>query len=177
MRCPACKPSTGVSRVWLKLDSWFTFGKSWRGRPLTRRTQRMQIRTSPREGLQAAAARMMESNFLEALMARPCLMPKVPLSGPKEGHWLPHHMSVSPTIRFAQLEPQVLRVLLLRRLRLPFPLTALACRCGRPSRRPWPSQVGVCCCWDAGTQGVPSGERGPRRRDQRVCARIWTSLW
>ena len=34
--------------------------------------------------------------------------------------------------RFARLEPQVLRVLFLRRMRLPLPLTARACRCGRP---------------------------------------------
>ena len=37
-----------------------------------------------------------------------------------------------PMSRFARLEPQVLRVLFLRRLRLPLPLTARACPCGRP---------------------------------------------
>ena len=28
------------------------------------------------------------------------------------------------------------------------------------SRRPWPSSVGLCCCWDVGTQRVPSRECG-----------------
>ena len=37
-----------------------------------------------------------------------------------------------PTNRTSRLEPQLLRVLFLRRLRLPLPLSARACRCGRP---------------------------------------------
>ena len=37
-----------------------------------------------------------------------------------------------PTNRASRLEPQLLRVLFLRRLRLPLPLSARACRCGRP---------------------------------------------
>ena len=37
-----------------------------------------------------------------------------------------------PTCRVTQLEPQQLRVLLLRRLQLPLPLSVHSCRCGRP---------------------------------------------
>ena len=47
----------------------------------------------PRVGWQASASRLVESSFLEAL--RLTLMPKVPFSGPKEGHWRPHHLLVS----------------------------------------------------------------------------------
>ena len=37
-----------------------------------------------------------------------------------------------PTYRTSRLEPQLLRVLFLRRMRLPLPLSARACQCGRP---------------------------------------------
>ena len=39
-------------------------------------------------------------------------------------------LSTCPTCRFTLLEPQVFRVLLLRRLQLPLPLTVRNCRCG-----------------------------------------------
>ena len=48
--------------------------------------------------------------------------------GPMAG--IPFHCSpVSPTSRF---DPQCFRVLLLRRLRCPFPLSSAFCRCGQP---------------------------------------------
>ena len=40
--------------------------------------------------------------------------------------------TVLPTNRFTRFDPQPFRVLLFRRLHLPFPLTARQCRCGRP---------------------------------------------
>ena len=58
MRCPACKPSTEVSKVWLKSVSLRPLRKSWRGRLLTRQMPKMQIRTSPgRMGLCSTLAR------------------------------------------------------------------------------------------------------------------------
>ena len=133
MRCPACKPSTEVSRVWLKSDSWFPLGKSWRGRPLTRHTQRMQIRT---RGWQAAAARMVESTFLEEL--RPTLSDAEGAPLRSQGGPLASAPFVRlPMSRFARWKPEVLCVLFLRRLRLPLSLTARPCRCCRPLD--WPS--------------------------------------
>ena len=39
-------------------------------------------------------------------------------------------LSTCPTCRVTRLEPQILRVLLLRRLQMPLPLTVHNCRCG-----------------------------------------------
>ena len=84
-----------------------------------------------RAGWQASASRMVESSFLEAL--RPTLSDAECALLRSQGGPLASARFVSfPMSRFARLEPQVLRVLFLRRLRLPIPLTARACRCGRP---------------------------------------------
>ena len=122
MRCPACKPSTRVSRVWLKSDSLRPLGKSWPGKLLTRQKPRMQIRTSPgRDGRQPRLAWWSPVSDAEGALLR------------SQGGPLASAPFLSfPMSRFARLEPQALRVLFLRRLRLPLPLTARACRCGRP---------------------------------------------
>ena len=41
-------------------------------------------------------------------------------------------LSTCPTSRLTKIPPQLFRVVLLRRLGLPLPLTARSCRCGRP---------------------------------------------
>ena len=41
-------------------------------------------------------------------------------------------LSACPTCRVTKIDSHLFRVLLLRDLQLPFPLTALTCRCGRP---------------------------------------------
>ena len=85
----------------------------------------------PRVGWQAFASRLVESSFLEAL--RPTLSNAEGALLRSQGGPLASAPFVSfPMSRFARLEPQVLRVLFLRRLRLPLPLSARACRCGRP---------------------------------------------
>ena len=97
----------------------------------------------PRVGWQASASRLVESSFLEAL--RPTLSDAEGALLRSQGGPLASAPFVSfPTSRFARLEPQVLRVLFLRRLRLPPPLTARGLPMWPSSRRP----------------GVPSGERG-----------------
>ena len=102
MRCPACKLSTRVLRVWLKSDSLHPLGKSWPG---GWQGIRVSLGGVPFLG-------GIEANFVQCRS----------FSGPKD----------FPMSRFVRLEPQVLRVLFLRRLCLPLPLPACACRCGRP---------------------------------------------
>ena len=51
------------------------------------------------------------------------------VSGAKVDHW-PHLPFISSPYCTSRLEPQLLRVLFLHRLR-PLPLSARACRCGR----------------------------------------------
>ena len=85
----------------------------------------------PRVGWQAVAGRAVESSFLASLR---------PILSNAEGALLTSQggpLAYAPFVRFltnrvSRLEPQTLRVLFLRRLRLPLPLTARACRCGRP---------------------------------------------
>ena len=85
----------------------------------------------PRVGWQASASRLVESSFLEAL--RPTLSnAEGALPRSQGGPLASAPFDSFPMRRFARLEPQVLRVLFLRRLRLPLPLSARACRCGRP---------------------------------------------
>ena len=98
----------------------------------------------PRVGWQAVAGRAVESSFLVSL--RPTLSNAEGALLRSQGGPLASAPFVSfPTNRVSRLEPQPLRVLFLRRLRLPLPLTA---RMWPSSRRPWPSQVGMCCRGD-----------------------------
>ena len=53
-----------------------------------------------------------------------------------------------------------IRVLVLAPIASPTPSFSPCLPMWPSSRRPWPSSVGLRCCWDAGTQGVPSGEHG-----------------
>ena len=48
------------------------------------------------------------------------------------GHGAGLALSTCPTCRITRIDPQLFRVILLRRLRLPLPLTVRSCRCGLP---------------------------------------------
>ena len=79
----------------------------------------------PRVGWQAKAACEVESSFLFYFVRRRRRVGQVP-------RWATGLIFISfPTNCASRLEPQFLRVLLLRRLRLPLPLSARACQCGR----------------------------------------------
>ena len=85
----------------------------------------------PRVGWQAQAAREVESSFLANL--RLTLSDAEGALLRSQGGPLGSSPFISfPTNRTSRLEPQLLRVLFLRRLRLPLPLSARACQCGRP---------------------------------------------
>ena len=68
--------------------------------------------------------------------------------------------STSPTCRITRLGSHHFRLLLLRRLQLPLPLTVRSCRCGRPTRYLWPSPRCLRTGWGLGEEGVCSGECG-----------------
>ena len=81
------------------------------------------------KGWQAVASRAVESflNVVLPTLSDPDIALLKSLGGP-----LASAPFVSfPTSRATRLEPQVSKVLILRRLRLPLPLTARVCRCGR----------------------------------------------
>ena len=154
---PVCKPSTEVVRAWWPLvtpPTWEELVSETAHPPHVADGEPNQ----PRVGWQAQAAREVESSFLANL--RLTLSDTEGALLRSQGGPLASSPFISfPTNRTSRLEPQLLRVLFLRRLRLPLPLSARACRCGRPLRL-WPSSVGLCCCWDVGTQRVPSRECG-----------------
>ena len=86
----------------------------------------------PTHGWQFFAARAIEEHFVSSSIV-PRLSPTESAllrsqSGPMAG--LP--FSVVPSSSFARFCPQLFRVLLLRRLWLPLPLSSRTCRCGRP---------------------------------------------
>ena len=84
----------------------------------------------PRVGWQAVASSVVESSFLNALL--PTLSdPDIALLKSQGGPLASAPFVSFPTSRVTRLEPQVLKVLFLRRLRLPLPITARVCRCGR----------------------------------------------
>ena len=84
----------------------------------------------PRAGWQAVASRVVESSFLNVVL--PTLSdPDIALLKSQGGPLASAPFVSFPRSRATRLEPQVLKVLFLRRLRLPLPLTARVCRCGR----------------------------------------------
>ena len=85
----------------------------------------------PRVGWQAAASRAVETSFMRRLL--PTLSDSEAALFRSQGGPLASAPFVSiPWDRTCRLEPQPLRVLLLRRPRLPLSLTTRTCRCGRP---------------------------------------------
>ena len=86
--------------------------------------------------------------------------------------------SACPTCSITRIDPHLFRTLLLRRLRLPLPLSKRTCRCGRPldsrgHHRAACARAGAgeerlrcreCCCQDLPRRGSKSGDEhdGPR---------------
>ena len=116
MRCPACKPSTEASIVWQTLDLSHPLGKSWRARLFTLQPLRTGSPTSPEWG--GRQRQLTQGSRLSLSDAEGALLKSQ--GGP---------LASVPFVRFptnsvSRLEPQTLRVLFLRRLRLlsPSPL-------------------------------------------------------
>ena len=110
----------------------------------------------PRVGWQAVASREVESSFLNALL--PTLSDLDIALLKSQGGPLVSSPFVSLTSRITRLEPQVLKVLFFRRLRLPLPLHSSRLPVRQCSRRLWPLPVGVCCGRSSRAQRVSSGK-------------------
>ena len=94
---------------------------------------------TPEHGWQHEALSVVETLFTE-----PSILPQLVRSqgGPLAG--LPFTaMHLNPHLRF---EPDLFRVLLLRRLRLPLPLSSRTCRCGRLLDSLGPYRASCCGC-------------------------------
>ena len=84
----------------------------------------------PRKGWQATAARAVETHFWEGLM--PTLSNRdASLLRSQGGPLASLPLTIFPTNRTCKFDAQLFRILLLRRLRLPLPLTTRWCVCGR----------------------------------------------
>ena len=71
--------------------------------------------------------------------------------------------STSPTCFLTRIEPPFFRTLLLRRLRLPLPLTQRSCRCGRPLQLARGRG-----CWDGGGSLLKARQPAFAVREVRV---------
>ena len=154
MRCPACKLSTRVLRVWLKSDSLrpLALGRVGQGdccpakcrgcRPKPAQGGMAGIRVSF-GGVQFPGG--VEANFVQC---RRC-----PTQVPRRA------TGVRTICQFPDGSLRSFRVLFLL-IASPTPSFSPCLPMWPSSRRLWPSSCSLRCCWDAGTQGVPSGVRG-----------------
>ena len=86
----------------------------------------------PQRGWQHEAPSRIESWWLDEFVLPRMEEPARALVRSQGGSGAGLALRACPTCRVTQLEPQQLRVLLLRRLQLPLPLSVHSCRCGRP---------------------------------------------
>ena len=63
-------------------------------------------------------------------------------------------LTTAPTSVLTKIPPHLFRVMLLRRLRLPLPLSQHACRCGRPIDSVWPPPRRMCQDRGVGAAGI-----------------------
>ena len=118
-----------------------------------------------KHGWQHEAASRVERQFRIRLMERMAENEQALLrsqSGPMVGMVL----TASPSSFSTRIDPHLFRVILLRRLRFPLPLSVRQCRCGR-SLDLWPSS---CCVRESGSSGkmeIRHRERGFTRLSGR----------
>ena len=85
-----------------------------------------------KHGWQHEAASRVERQFLEREMMVRVTAPEQALMRSQSGPYAGMALSTAPANFLTRIDPALLRVLLLRRLRLPLPLSSRLCRCGRP---------------------------------------------
>ena len=85
-----------------------------------------------KHGWQHEAASRVERQFLERDLMVRLTAPDQALMRSQSGPYSGMALSVAPAIFLTRIDPALFRVLLLRRLRLPLPLSSRWCRCGRP---------------------------------------------
>ena len=86
----------------------------------------------PRRGWQQKVAECVDTQFVATNVWPILTNQEKALMRSQTGPLSPLPFTVLPTDRFTRFDPQPFRVLLLRRLHFPLPLTARQCRCGRP---------------------------------------------
>ena len=85
-----------------------------------------------KHGWQHEAASRVERQFLERNLMVRLTAPEQALMRSQSGPYAGMALSVAPANFLTHIDPALFRVLLLRRLRLPLPLSSRLCRCGRP---------------------------------------------
>ena len=86
----------------------------------------------PRHGWQCKAMRPVNERFLEGVVQPRLLDASRALLHKQRGPFASLPFTSFPSAPHARFDPQPFRVLLLRRLWLPLPLSSRSCRCGRP---------------------------------------------
>ena len=86
----------------------------------------------PRHGWQCKAMRPVNERFLEGVVQPRLLGASRALLRSQSGPFASLPFTSFPSAPHARVDPQPFRVLLLRRLWLPLPLSSRSCRCGRP---------------------------------------------
>ena len=134
--------------------SWFAI---WNGaRPDTHQPE--EFEPGGKRGWRHEAASRVDQRFRDDLFVRMSNSSHALVrsqGGPGAGLAL----ATCPTCRITRIEPQLFRIVLLRRLNLPLPLSARFCRCGLPLDLQWPPPCSLRKGWDFGKEGVRVGDR------------------
>ena len=145
IRRPASLPSTVAWRIWWPQGSLLQVGRSCRGPPW--KLQHLWMKNRISLGWGGKQSRHVQWSRSD---------PDIALLKSQGGPLASAPFVSFPTSRATRLEPQVFKVLFLRRLRLPLPLSSrLPVR--PSSRHLWPPPVCVCCGWSSRAQRVSSG--------------------
>ena len=121
----ACALALGA--VGIELPSWSELANG--ARPLP---SRGHAEDQPRHGWQREVSKKVEQHFKDSRLLPTMTEPEQALLRSQGGPLAAAPFTCCPTDRLFRIEPQCFRVLLLRRLRLPLPLSQRTCRCGRP---------------------------------------------
>ena len=94
-------------------------------------THQRPARAQPATGGKSMPPQWCSSSIESRSCCPRCLQLNRPWSGLRVDHWRPSHSLAMPIQRVSRIDSEEFRVLVLRRLRLPLPLSVRSCRCGR----------------------------------------------
>ena len=129
----------------------------------------------PRHGWQCKAMRPVNERFLEGVVQPRLLDASRALLRSQSGPFASLPFTSFPFARYARFDPQPFRVLLLRRLWFPLPLSSPSCRCGRPLDSQWPPPAQRAPwegCWVQGVSHWSLPQRGFAGKQAAVCPRM-----
>ena len=116
-----------LGAVGIELPSWSSLADG--ARPVLARGD---VQDQPHCGWQREVSLKVEQHFRDTRLLPTMTEPDQALLRSQGGPLAAAPFTSCPTDRLFRIEPQCFRVLLLRRLRLPLPLSQRICRCGRP---------------------------------------------